>query len=68
MCPSISLSITENYCYRRMYMSVNRTREVLSFELGKEIEEDVFRLVTNMEHEESNLRLSDSAPRCSITH
>ena len=49
-------------------MSVNRTREVLSFELGKEVEKDVFRLVTNMEHEESNLRLSDSAPRCSITH
>ena len=49
-------------------MSVNRTREVLSFELGKEIEKDVFRLVTNMEHEESNLRFSDSAPRCSITH
>ena len=30
-------------------MSVNRTREVLSFELGKEIEKDVFRLVASVE-------------------
>ena len=29
-------------------MSVNRTREVLSFEFGKEIEKDVFRFVTSV--------------------
>ena len=41
---------------------------MVSFELGKEIEEDVFRLVTSVgqiknseSHEERNLRPSDSA-------
>ena len=45
-----------------------RIREMVSFELGKEIEEDVFRLVTSVgqiknseSHEERNLRPSDSA-------
>ena len=45
-----------------------------SFELGKEMEKDVFRLVTSVgqrkilsPHEESNLRPSDSALRCSTT-
>ena len=51
-----------------------RIREMVSFELGKEIEEDVFRLVTSVgqiknsePHEEMNLRPSDSALRCSTT-
>ena len=33
-------------------MFVNRTREMVSFELGKEIEKDVFRLVTSVGREE----------------
>ena len=47
---------------------------MVSFELGKETEKDVFRLVTNVgqrkflsPHEESNLISSDSALRCSTT-
>ena len=54
-------------------MFVNTLREMVSIELGKEIEKDVFRLVTSVwrnkkilsPHEESNLRPSDSALRCS---
>ena len=45
---------------------------MVSFDLRKEIEEDVFRLVASVgqrknlsPHEESNLRPSDSALRCS---
>ena len=45
---------------------------MVGFELGKEIEKGVFRLVTSVEqrkilspHEESSLRPSDSALRCS---
>ena len=56
-------------------MFVNTLREMISIELGKEIEKDVFRLVTSVwrnkkilsPHEESNLRPSDSALRCSTT-
>ena len=33
-------------------MFVNRIREMVSFELGKEIKEDVFRLVTSVGREE----------------
>ena len=33
-------------------MFVNRIREMVSFELGKEIEKDVFRLVTSVGREE----------------
>ena len=47
---------------------------MVNFGLGKEIEKDVFRLVTSVEqriilspHEESNLRPSGSALRCSTT-
>ena len=47
---------------------------MVGFELGKEIEKGVFRLVTSVEqrkilspHEESSLRPSDSALRCSTT-
>ena len=50
------------------------TREMISFELGKEIVKYVFNLVTSVgqkkilrPHEESNLRPSDSALRCSIS-
>ena len=56
-----------------MSLTFNRIRERVSFELGKEIERDGFRLVTSVGqkkffkvvHEESNLRPSDSALRCS---
>ena len=56
-------------------MFVNTVREMVSIELGKEIEKDVFRLVTSVgerkkilsPHEESSLRPSDSALRCSTT-
>ena len=48
---------------------VNRIWKTVRFELGKEIEKDVFPLVTSLGqrkfHEESNLRPSDSALRCS---
>ena len=54
-------------------MSVNKIREMVTFELGEEIEE-VFRLVTTVgqrktlsPHEESNLRPSDSALRICFT-
>ena len=54
-------------------MFVNKIREMVTFELGKEIEE-VFRLVTTVgqrqilsPHEESNLRSSDSALRICFT-
>ena len=47
---------------------------MVSFELGKETEKDVFRLVTSVgqrkflsPHEESNLISSDFALRCSTT-
>ena len=47
---------------------------MVSFELGKETEKDVFRLVTSVgqrkflsPHEELNLISSDSALRCSTT-
>ena len=47
---------------------------MVSFELGKEIEKDVFRLVTSLgqkkilsPHEESSLRPLDSALGCSTT-
>ena len=43
-----------SYRYRRMYMSVNRTREVVSSELGKEIEKDVFRLVASVEQRKNS--------------
>ena len=33
-------------------MFVNRIRDMVSFELGKEIEKDVFRLVTSVGREE----------------
>ena len=33
-------------------MFVNRIREMASFELGKEIKKDIFRLVTSVEREE----------------
>ena len=56
-------------------MFINRIREMVSFELGKEIEKDVFsschergtkkKILSS--HEESNLRPSDSALRCSTT-
>ena len=53
---------------------MNRLREMVSFELGKEIEKDVFCLVTSVgqrkrlnTHEESKLRPSDSALRCSTS-
>ena len=50
-------------------MFVNRTREMVFFELPREIEKDVFLLVTSVgkrktfliPHEELNLRPSDSA-------
>ena len=48
-------------------------REMVSFELGKETKKDAFRLVTSNKekilspHEESNLKPSDSALRCSTT-
>ena len=50
-------------------MFVNKIRDLVSFELGKEIEKDVFLFVTSVgkrktfliPHEESNLRPSDSA-------
>ena len=53
----------------------NRIRKTASFQLGKEIEKDVFHLVTSVgtkkkilsPYEESNLRPSDSALRCSTT-
>ena len=56
-------------------MFVNTLREMVSIELGKEIDKDVFRLVTSVwrnkkilsPHEESSLRPSDSALRCSTT-
>ena len=35
-------------------MSVNRTREVVSSELGKEIEKDVFRLVASVEQRKNS--------------
>ena len=54
--------------------NVNKIREMVSFELGKEIEKVCFVLSRecNKEnilslHEESNVRLSDSALRCSST-
>ena len=54
--------------------NVNKIREMVSFELGKEIEKDDFRRVSSVEQrkhsespEESNVRLSDSALRCSST-
>ena len=45
---------------------------MVSFELGKEFEKFVFRLVTNVgqslsPHGESNLRPSDTVLRCSTT-
>ena len=47
-------------------------REMVSFELGREIEKDVFSschergtMKNSESHEESNLRPSDSALRCS---
>ena len=53
---------------------VNRMREMVSFELGKEIEKDVYCLVTSVgqkqifgPHEESNISPSDSAFQCSTT-
>ena len=52
-------------------MFVNRLRKMVSFELGKEIVKDIFRVWDKEKiqspHEESNLRSSDSALRCSIT-
>ena len=55
-------------------MFVNRIIEMVNFELGKDIEKDVFYLVTSAgqkknlsPHEESNLKPSDSAHRCSTT-
>ena len=41
------------YCKRKVYFQtrnlfVNVIREVISFELGKEVEKDVFRLVTRL--------------------
>ena len=48
-------------------------REMVSLELGKETKKDAFRLVTSNKekilspHEESNLKPSDSALRCSTT-
>ena len=50
-------------------MFVNRIREMVSFELGKGMEKDVFRLATSVgkkimiSHEKSNFRPSDSALR-----
>ena len=59
---------------RHNLIVVNRIREMVNFGLGKEIEKDVFRLVASVEqriilspHEESNLRPSGSALRCSTT-
>ena len=59
---------------RHNLIVVNRVREMVNFGLGKEIEKDVFRLVTSVEqriilspHEELNLRPSGSALRCSTT-
>ena len=54
---------------------VNRIREMVSFEPGKEIERDVFCLVTSVAqrknsesgHEKSNLKPSHSAARCFTT-
>ena len=52
-------------------MFVNRLRKMVSFELGKEIVKDIFRVWDKEKiqspHEESNLRPSDSALRCSTT-
>ena len=52
-------------------MFVNRLRKMVSFELGKEIVKDIFRVWDKEKiqspHEESNLRSSDSALRCSTT-
>ena len=59
---------------RHNLIVVNRVREMVNFGLGKEIEKDVFRLETSVEqriilspYEESNLRPSGSALRCSTT-
>ena len=50
---------------------VNRLRKMVSFELGKEIGKNIFRMWDKEKiqrpHEKSNLRSSDSALRCSTT-
>ena len=58
----------------RKYIGINRIREMVSFELGKEKEKDVFHLVMRVgqrrnsdPHEELNLRPSDFALQCSTT-
>ena len=56
------------------FITWKSTWNMASFERGKEIEKDVFRLVTSVRrrkmlspHEERNLRPLDSALRCSTT-
>ena len=56
------------------YHFVNRVREIVSFELSKEIEKGVFHLVMSVgqrkilsPYEELNLRPLDSTLRCSTT-